>query len=94
MRIGKFRKSPGDRKRYEVNYEDWLNSGETLTGVTMEGNVPEDEFYVDGYLIDENQKEVIFYVSGGDQGETYTVGISVTTSFGQIKEDTIEFVVV
>lgn len=91
MRIGKFRKSPGDRKRYEINYEDWLNSGETVTDVTMSGNVPSDDFYVDGYIVDADGKEVIFYVSGGLDGVEYTVGVEVETSLQQVKEDTITF---
>lgn len=91
MRIGKFRKSPGDRKRYEVNYEDWLNASELLTEVTLVGNVPADDFYIDGYLVDAAGKEVIFYVSGGLPGTEYVVTIQVETSFNQVKEDTIGF---
>lgn len=94
MRIAKFRKSPGDRKRYEVNYEDWLNEGETVTGVTMQGNVIDDAFFVDGYVVDTDGKEVIFYVSGGLSGINYEVEITVTTSLQQVKEDTIVFSVV
>lgn len=92
MRIGKFRKAPADRKRYVVNYLDWLNETENLLSVTMQGNVPEDAFYVDGYVIN-NNKEVIFYVSGGLSGVSYEVSIKVTTSMQQTKEDTITFAV-
>lgn len=91
MRIGKFRKSPGDRKRYEVNYDDWLNSGETLVAVTLTGNNIADGFFVDGHVIDSEGKEVIFYVSGGVACQVYEVRITVRTSLDQIKEDTIEF---
>lgn len=94
MRIGRFRKSPGDRKRYEVNYADWLNEGETITNVTLQGNTPEDDFYIEGFLIQSNGVEVVFYISGGVVTNTYTVTVAVTTSLNQIKEDTIEFVVV
>ena len=93
MRIAKFRKSPGDRKRYEVNYEDWLNEGEILTNVTMTGNIADDAFFVDGFVVDEDGKEVIFYVSGGLAGITYEVGITIQTSLQQVKDDTIAFVV-
>ena len=93
MRIGRFRKSPGDRKRYEINYGDWLNSGEILTGVTLGGNVPDDQFYVDGFLVTAGGREVVFYVSGGVSGEEYEVSVSAQTSLGQIKEDTISFMV-
>lgn len=94
MQIAKFRKMPADRKRYEVNYEDWLNIDETLVNVQMTGNVPEDDFYIDGFIIPiENDKEVIFYVSGGLSGVQYEVTVEVETSLQQIKQDTITFVV-
>lgn len=94
MKLAKFRKSPGDRKRYEVNYEDWLNSDELLTSVTMQGNVETDNFYVEAFTLTSDKKEVIFYVSGGIAGSTYDVGVTISTSLSQIKEDTITFVVV
>lgn len=93
MRIGKFRKAPADRKRYEVNYEDWLNENETLSTVTMEGNIPADGFYVDGYVITAGGKQVIFFVSGGVTAFEYNATIRVTTSLQQIKEDWVTFVV-
>lgn len=91
--VGKFRKAPGDRKRYEVNYADWLNAGETLDTVTISGNVDDDQFYVDGWMITNGGKEVIMYVSGGVSGVSYKVTVTASTSLGQIKNDTIEFVV-
>lgn len=93
MRIAKFRKSPGDRKRYEVNYEDWLNEGEEIVSVTMEGNVELDAFLVNAYVVSSGGKEVVFYISGGVSGMTYMVMIRVETSLQQVKEDLIEFVV-
>lgn len=93
MRIAKFRKTPGDRKRYEVNYEDWLNEDETVVAVTIEGNNVEDDFYVDAYVLHTDGKEVIFYVSGGIPGNTYVVTIIASTSLTQVKEDTVEFYV-
>ena len=93
MRAGKFRKSDADRKRYVVDYTDWLNVGETITSVDATGSVPVDAFYVDGYVVDTGAKAVVFYVSGGIPGSSYDVRIVVTTSLQQIKEDFITFVV-
>lgn len=93
MRVGKFRKAPADRKRYVVNYADWLNEGELITAILMTGSVPGDSFYVDGYLIDTGAKQIIFYVSGGIAGTEYNVTSTVTTSLQQIKEDYVTFVV-
>lgn len=93
MRIGKFRKAPADRKRYIVDYTDWLNEGETITLVTATGNVAGDNFYVDGYIVNAGGKEVTFYVSGGVSEKSYDVTIKITTSLQQIKEDFVTFVV-
>lgn len=93
MRVGKFRKDPADRKRYVVDYIDWMDETELLSSVQMTGNVPADNFYVDGFVLSEDQKEVIFYVSGGVNGKNYDVYITIETSLQQIKEDFVTFVV-
>jgi hypothetical protein len=91
MRIGNFRKAPADRKRYVVDYTDWLNDDETLTSVMATGNVVEDDFYVDGFVVDTGEKEIIFYVSGGIDGSEYAVVITVETSLQQTKQDYVTF---
>jgi hypothetical protein len=93
MRIGKFRKDPTDRKRYIIDYTDWLNETETISTVTATGNVVDDNFFVDGYIVNTGGKEVIFYVSGGLSGKEYDVTIKITTSLQQIKEDYVTYVV-
>ena len=93
MRIGKFRKAPADRKRYVVDYEDWLNDNELVLTVMVTGDVPSDNFFVDGYIVDTGGKEIIFFVSGGVSGEEYVVTTKITTDLGQIKEDWVTFVV-
>lgn len=93
MRIDKFRQSDHEQRRYVCNYEDWLNENETIMAVTMTGNVIEDPFAVSGYTVDTGGKQVIYYISGGLAGKSYDVGIEITTSFAQVKNDTITFVV-
>jgi hypothetical protein len=91
--IAKFKKVPADRKRYVVDYADWVNENERISGVTFEGNVPADNFYVDAYTIDGTGLQVIFYISGGLSGYSYDVTVTSTTSLAQVKQDTIRFVV-
>lgn len=93
MILNKFRKVPADRKRYVVDYADWLNSGETVSSVTLEGNVPADNFYVDAFTVDTGGLQVIFYISGGVSGSTYSVTVTATTSLAQVKQDKVTFVV-
>lgn len=92
-RVGKFRKVPADRKRYIIDYVDWLNEDELVTSVIMSGSVPTDNFYVDGFLVDVDGKQVIFYVSGGITGSSYDVTSTINTSLQQVKQDFVTFVV-
>jgi hypothetical protein len=87
MRIGKYRKQPADRLRYRVDYSDWLDPGETITGVTHA--VTPAGLVVDGLVVDPGDTTVSFFASAGVDGEEYKVSITVTTSQGQIKEDEI-----
>lgn len=93
MIIAKFRKQADDRKRYVVDYTNWMDADENISGVTMGGNDPEDAFYVDGYVIDETLKRVVFYIDGGVSGVAYDVSIQIGTSKQQVKNDTIQMVV-
>lgn len=94
-RIGKFRKGQDDRKRYVIDYADWLNETEIINTVTMQGNVEDDNFFIDGYVVNvtDGSKEVIFFVSGGLPGKEYDATVTINTSLTQTKEDFITFVV-
>lgn len=93
MRIGKFAKAPGDRKRYTIDYTQWLDDDETL--VNVHTAVPDDPLgiYVDGVLIMENERHVVMFVSGGQEGRSYDLGIRVNTNADQTKDDFVTFVV-
>ena len=93
MRLGKFKLDSADRKRYVINYQDWLNQNETVIDADFTGSVPGDNFYVDGWLIDPNGYEVIFFVSGGMNNVPYDVTVTITTTLAQIKQDFVTFVV-
>jgi hypothetical protein len=92
--IGKYVKAPEERKRYQIDYDGWLDVGETLSGVTF-GVIPATglPIAVDGVAIAAGARSVAFYVSAGDDGVTYTVLATATTSGGQIKEDQVHFIV-
>jgi hypothetical protein len=94
MRLAKFIKRPGERKRYAIVYTEWLDTGETVAGVTF-GVTPTNlgGLIVDASSISESGTEVIFFVNFGDEGTTYTVDVQITTSGGQIKQDQILFTI-
>jgi len=92
MKLAKFSKSPAERKRYSIDYSDWLDTGETISSITFAvtpATTP--ELLIDAFQIGSPATSVALYVSGGTDGTTYTVDVLMTTSGGQIKEDQIVF---
>jgi hypothetical protein len=90
MSLGRFTKTPAERKRYAIDYSQWLETGETVASyvfaVTPTTTSP---LVVDAASITTANTVVVFFVSGGLSGTQYTVDAKVTTSGGQIKEDIV-----
>ena len=93
MRVGRFAKDAQDRKRYVVDYVDWLDDAEKIVTVDVLGTDDIDLFYVDGFVVDPSGKQIIYYVSGGVAGVEYNAYITIGTDMGQVKEDWITHVV-
>lgn len=91
MRLGKYNKDPDERKRYRVDYDDWLDTGETVSGATFTPSDP--ALVIDDIAIDPGLRAVQFYVSGGTDDVDYDVIVRMTSNLGQIKEDSILFAV-
>lgn len=94
MRLGSFVKTPIERKRYAIDYSEWLDTGETLSTVVY--TIPTattPPLVVDATSISSGNKIAVFFINGGLNGRQYTVEVVATTSGGQIKEDTILFTV-
>lgn len=92
MKLGRYTKTPIERKRYVVDYTDWLDTSETVTGVTFTPSpIDGSGFQIDAYTIDPTGKTVAMFVAGGADGTQYTLDIQATTSGGQIKEDQVLF---
>lgn len=89
MRLGKFKQAPLEKRRYFVDYSEWLDEGETLvTPLTFSIlNVTTPPLTVTDSSISTDSLGVVFFVSGGLDGQQYQVDLIVNTSAGQIKED-------
>lgn len=92
MRLGRFSKAPIERRRYTIDYSNWLDDEETITEVTLA--VTPDE--VGGLSIDASSiltgaRSVGFFASGGVDRGKYDVEVLITTSVGQVREDEINF---
>ena len=95
MKLGQFVKSPVERKRYALDYTDWLDTGETVSSVsfTVSPSTGTSPLVVDSSSISTSGTEVRFFVASGDDGGNYTVTAVIQTSGGQIKEDEIIYLV-
>jgi hypothetical protein len=94
MQLGKYSKVPADRKRYSIDYSDWLDQSELVSSVTF-GVTPSEAgmLVIDGTSIDTTKTISVFYASAGNVGSVYTVAVTMTTSGGQIREDTVQYTV-
>lgn len=95
MKLGSFTKTPVERKRYTIDYNDWLDTGETLATSVFSvspttGTAP---LQVDASLFSVDGKELMFFVNYGDDDVTYIVNVQVTTSGGQTKQSQVVFAV-
>ena len=94
MRLGKFLKTPDEIKRYTIEYAHWLDDGEYLSAIAFD-IVSENSgllVFVPNTIAPSSTK-VSFFVTGGADNETYRAAISTTTTAGQVKQDTIDFIV-
>ena len=96
--IDKFIKQPNEVKKHQIDYSDWLATGETLSSVTTNveivnaasGDVGEPTMTISTPLVVD---DVYFqyYVNGGTDGKTYKVTFLADTSDSQTVESEIEF---
>lgn len=92
MKLARFIKQPSERKRYTIDYSDWLETSETISSVTFAPSpIAAGGLEVDAYSIAAPATSVVFFVNYGVSGTTYTVTVTITTSGGQIKEDEVLF---
>lgn len=92
MALAKYVKAVTDRKRYQIDYTDWLDTGEGVLGVvfTVLDSTPANPLVVDGIMVLPTALGVQYYVSGGVDGETYRITANLTTTTGpQIKLDEV-----
>lgn len=93
MAIAKYVKAAGDRKRYQIDYTDWLDTGELVSSVafTIDDNLVAPVLVVDNIAVLPTGLGVQYYVSGGIDGITYRIVAALTTntSPSQIKFDDV-----
>jgi hypothetical protein len=79
--IPKYTKQPGDKLDYDIDFNEWLSSGDSLASVNVTADT--------GITIVNSTivvSMVKVWLSGGNDGETYKITVKVTTDEGRIKE--------
>ncbi len=96
--LDKFIKQPDEVKRYQIEYDEWLSTGEAIvsvvTAVTLlnpvAGDVGEPTMTI-GTTAIIGTTVYEYYVSAGTDGKRYKVTFQATTDAAQIVESEIEF---
>lgn len=93
MLLGRKLISPSDKRRYTIDYSDWLDTTETIDSVTFA--VSAGPATVPSYAIASDGKSVTFFVTGALlTTATFNVTVAAISSLTQAKYDHIEFDVV
>ena len=90
MLLAKRPHTVGNRRRYRINYSDWLDEGVTVVSATVVSS--SSTATIDGVTVAGNC--VIFFVNGGVLNEEFTASISMVDSKTGIKNDTMDFFVI
>jgi hypothetical protein len=90
MMLAKRPHTVGNRRRYKIDYSEWLDEGVTVVSATVvssSSTATIDTVSVAGSF-------VIFFVNGGVLNETFTASVAMVDSKTGIKHDTMDFFVV
>lgn len=90
MQLARKAHTVGDRRRYIVDYSEWLSSGVTVLSAVVTSSSATATVDTESATAD----KVIFFVSGGVLNETFTVSVAMTNTKAEVKHDTVDFFVV
>lgn len=80
--LGTVRKRPDDQLDYDVTFDRWLSSGDTITDATATASpvgVVVDRVQIFGYVVK-------VWLSGGIAGASHKIDVTATTAAGRVKE--------
>lgn len=83
MILGNFTKQPVDVLDYDIDYSQWLTTGDNVESFTVV--VEPSGLTVDNTFT--NDPRVKIYLSGGTDGATYKITVTMTTADGRVKQD-------
>lgn len=93
MLLGRRQISPGDTRRYAIDYSAWMNTTEVLSSFIFA--VSAGPASVSSYSISSDGKSVTFYLTGAVlTTDEFDVTVKATTSQSQIRNDHAAYIVV
>jgi hypothetical protein len=97
MLLGQRALTAGNKKRFVIDYSDWLDDGVTLTTATVVMDpaftATVTDVTITGVLVQLGHL-LVFFVQGGSVNETFTLDVQIVDSRTEIKNDTIKIAVV
>lgn len=89
--LGSLVQTVNNRRRVVISYDSWLAEGEVLTGITC--TVDQGTATIDTQKVLSDGRSVQFFVNGGTLNDLFNVIVQVTTTFTQLRSDTVAFLV-
>jgi hypothetical protein len=90
MLLGSKTHTAADTRRWIIDYSKWLSNTATIEAMTAMSSSTTLTVTTPEIL----GNDVQFFISGGSLGETATIALQMTDSFGNVKNDTLSFCVV
>lgn len=84
MILGTFTKQPADEWDYDIDYSEWLTAGDNVQNASVTV-APTGSLMIDAVFI--NDPRVKIWVSGGTNGVTYKLTVTMNSADGRIKQD-------
>lgn len=93
MKLGTFRQTPQEKKRFSISYSAWLETGEVVASIGYAiSPVTVVPLIIEASAVDVDGLGVTFYVSGGEDATEYQINTLMQTDAGQRKEDYIKII--
>ena len=83
--IGSYSQQPADKLDYDIDYSEWLVTGDSLLSATV--TVDPVGLTVDHIIVG---KKIKVWAYGGTNLVKYKITVTATTSLGRIKQDEIK----
>lgn len=90
MPLASKRHTAGDVRRWTLRYWRWLENTATI----MSADIASSSLTCTVDNVTVLGKEVVFFLNGGEVGETLTVSVAMTDSLDNVKHDIIAYTVV